>query len=862
MVDSRRQRRVPGRPVGGAALRASQAAAATAANTASEPFTGGPVAGARSSTSTGGMSTARRMPNERIVRSWTVAVVVDRDALATTPSRAPCGRRRCSRSAARPRRAARRTRTRTRDAPSASTVGLGDRAAPGRRTGPASPRGAGQQHRRLGPARGPQRDRRRRAGDVDLLDDEPGRDRRDGVGDARGARPPGARRCRRRRTPAGDRRALRARGARRPRATSSTRTGAAVLGRPARARPRRRRRLRPCRRRRRRWRAATPARRRARTTTRRARGRRARPTSCAASAPSRPAGSVERAARRRRWCAGPAPCRPRPGPRPASRRPPSRRRRRAPPPARRPARCRRRSRRAPRATSGADPLRRAALDARPAGRGVEVARARRRRRAVATSHASRIVRQPVQRQRWASSARSTAAVVAGRAPLARSAGEPHDDARRAEPALAGAGGAERVGPARRASSSGRPSTVVIDRPATRRAGRDAGDPGLRRRPAPCSTRTGPAGCSRPWPSAAPRSVAQHLEQRARRRRRPRPAGRRPRAGASGDLRRHRRQDRFARMAALAPTRPDAASSPPARRRRRRRACSAPAAAATTTTPSADDHRRRRPAAASSCSSGSSAAAAARRRQPSSGSPFGLGRQRRRCSTVERHADELDVARARRRRQRSADADHGRRATPTGIAARRTTRSSSTLDRAGHLQRSAPSSTAQPPTGASRCSAADARSQLVQAGRADARRSTRRRSPTPRASTRSAPREPACPLHDVTLAAGARGRASRSRCSSPPRRSARSAICGPVLDVLLDAQRRLTRTCTFVHAEVYTDPHAAPTTTHAGASTQLGLALRAGARSWSAPTASSRERLDTIFDRDRARRGAARRLSRS
>ena len=97
-----------------------------------------------------------------------------------------------------------------------------------------------------------------------------------------------------------------------PRRTTSsrvyrTRTGTAVLvgqaagdgGRP---------RWRPCRRTPRRWRAASPARRPARTTTRRARGSPARPTSSAACAPSRrrarrPATSAARS------CAGPAPCR-------------------------------------------------------------------------------------------------------------------------------------------------------------------------------------------------------------------------------------------------------------------------------------------------------------------------------------------------------------------------------------------------------------------------------------------------------------------------------------------------------------------------------------------------------------------------
>ena len=48
-------------------------------------------------------------------------------------------------------------------------------------------------------------------------------------------------------------------------------------------------------------------------------------------------------------------------------------------------------------------------------------------------------------------------------------GEPHDDARRAEPALAGTGGAEGVGPAP-ASAASSPSSVVTAPPRTRRAG--------------------------------------------------------------------------------------------------------------------------------------------------------------------------------------------------------------------------------------------------------------------------------------------------------------------------------------------------------------------------------------------------------
>ena len=63
-------------------------------------------------------------------------------------------------------------------------------------------------------------------------------------------------------------------------------------------------------------------------------------------------GHGSRAAPARPWCGGPAPCPAAGGPRPGSRPRPSRPRRRARPPARRPGRGRRRSRRAPSATSG------------------------------------------------------------------------------------------------------------------------------------------------------------------------------------------------------------------------------------------------------------------------------------------------------------------------------------------------------------------------------------------------------------------------------------------------------------------------------------------------------------------------------
>ena len=243
-----------------------------------------------------------------------------------------------------------------------------------------------------------------------------------------------------------------------------------------------------------------PARRPARTTTRRSRGRRARPTTCAASPPSRRRGRRAGAGVDRRAAAlhlagrgarlgSVSPTAQPPAPSgtatsasagavssanppwpsatvgadaPGARRP------RAWPARPRPSRSRARSGVAD--CRGERPRRRGSCATRCTGRGGRAGPARPRR--------GRPRRRP-----WRASAR-----------------EPHDDPRRAEPALARAGGAE----------ASRPRGRGVGREPVERGDRPAGDPprpasrtrpGAGRRRAPCSTRTGPAGCSRPWPSA-------------------------------------------------------------------------------------------------------------------------------------------------------------------------------------------------------------------------------------------------------------------------------------------------------------------------------------------------------------------------
>ena len=158
---------------------------------------------------------------------------------------------------------------------------------------------------------------------------------------------------------------------------------------------------------------------------------------------------------------------------------------------------------------GRHPLRRSALDGRPRGAasrsrpaGAAAAAGPQAEATACRSQASRMVRQPVQRQRWASSACSTAAVSSAPAPLAASA-----DSRTTMPGVQNphwlAPVAQNASP--HAVALGRVEALEGgDRPSPDPPGRGhARHPGAGRRPAPCSSRTGPGGCTRPWPSAAP-----------------------------------------------------------------------------------------------------------------------------------------------------------------------------------------------------------------------------------------------------------------------------------------------------------------------------------------------------------------------
>ena len=165
---------------------------------------------------------------------------------------------------------------------------------------------------------------------------------------------------------------------------------------------------------------------------------------------------------------------------------------------------------------------------------------------VATSQASRIVRQPVHRQRWASSACSTASWSPGCGALG-----PGPSSRQMIPGVQKphwlapvAQNASAQRPARRAGARRGWSPIVRPRAATGVTQATRGCP---------STSTvqhphWPCGLQPSFGERRPSVVAQHVEQRGRRRRGPRPAGRRPpAAGWVADLGRPWAEDRFAAM---------------------------------------------------------------------------------------------------------------------------------------------------------------------------------------------------------------------------------------------------------------------------------------------------------------------------
>ena len=498
------------------------AAAATAANTASEPFTGSPSSGSIV-TSILGMSTARRMPNERIVRSSGAPGVVDGEALAAHPAERHVGGADAVRAQHDLVERRRRTGPSPRTAPSPSIEAVA--AAPARASAPRPVRSPsdGEPAPRPRPSRRPG-GRAEVGGPATSTSSttKPGGDgARSHVGDAGACARRARRRCRRAADAGGERRALR------PEAhdvlpASSTRTGAAVLvGQPAGhgAPPR--------------WPALPP------NAPPLASGVAGSPPGRAprrvglevggldpgrAQGPGPVAGRQRRAASVsravvRRPCTLPAAARAS-----ASVSPTTQSRRRASTATRasagavssaKPPR--------PRATSGPDPLARCRPRARPAGAAAARSRGRRGGDAPERGQGRLLDRLPA-----GAAAEVGEERLVDRGPSASATPLPPSAARRTM--IPGVQKPHWLAPVAQNASAQRSRVGVEalegrDRPPGHPAGRASRrPPAADRRPARCSSRTGPAGCSRPWPSgrragrAAPRAAR-------RRRRRPRPAAR-------------------------------------------------------------------------------------------------------------------------------------------------------------------------------------------------------------------------------------------------------------------------------------------------------------------------------------------------
>ena len=514
----------------------------------------------------------------------------------------------------------------------------------------------------------------------------------------------------------------------------------------------------------------------------------------------------------------------------------------------RPGRCRRRSPRARARRPGATALRRAALE-RGSLRGP---RTRTRRRfacpsvrnidgfavralsPVATSHASRIVRHPVQRQRWARRACSTAGWPSGpaAAPLAR-----RPSSRQTMPGVQNphwlAPVAQNASAQRSRVASGQ-AVDRRDRPPRHPPGRGhAGDPRL----AVDQHRAAPALPLRAAPvlgRAQPEVLAQHLEQgRA-------PVGDLDLPAVDLELQRraisggHREQDRFAGMAGPPPgplptplprRRPAPRAGAVAARRVRRRT--------TTTKPTPTAHDATSPATASSCS------------PPYLRGPFyvtGIAEPGHRSGwptaqgllTLEDTPEELEVTSSTPTARREADPSRSS-ATPRACPVR-TSRSGDRSTTPGIYTCAAEPRAGRPPRWPSRCRT-PRRPPMVKPGDRDARRSL-----TPTAADArgvdpictARPRLPAARRHARRRA---RRRASRSRCSWPRPAFCQVAICGPVLDVLLDARWPPTRTAAPARRGLRRPRRRTPTATTPRCSTDARHARSSRRCSWSAPTAS-------------------------
>jgi len=114
------------------------------------------------------------------------------------------------------------------------------------------------------------------------------------------------------------------------------------------------------------------------------------------------------------------------------------------------------------------------------------------------------------------------------------------------------------------------------------------------------------------------------------------------------------------------------------------------------------------------------------------------------------------------------------------------------------------------------------------------------------------REPACPLHDVSLRdALAMGKPVAYLLGTPA--YCQTGTCSPALDAILDVREKVGDAVTFVHAEIYTDSTA---TTAARAVTDYKMAFEPALFITDARGVLV-ERLDAIFDAEEVRAAFAR-----
>lgn len=116
------------------------------------------------------------------------------------------------------------------------------------------------------------------------------------------------------------------------------------------------------------------------------------------------------------------------------------------------------------------------------------------------------------------------------------------------------------------------------------------------------------------------------------------------------------------------------------------------------------------------------------------------------------------------------------------------------------------------------------------------------------------RDPVCPLHEISLQEALGGDRPIVLLVSTPA-FCQQAVCGPVLDLLVEESEEHADAATFIHVEVYTDETTSDTTDAVKA---LGLAWEPSLF-LAAPDGTVNDRLDFVYDRAELKRVLSRLL---